>query len=1551
MNKLLTTLILILLAMPMMAQRVTDKLDRGLIAMKVSSGVYVSWRLLGEEYYDVKFNLYRNGTKIAENLNVTNFTDKSGTASNTYTVAPVVKGVEQAQSKAVTPWASSYKEIKLAHKDIKSTLVPNDACCADVDGDGELEILMKFDNLTEMQQSYPKAGPTVNGVATGEYSIFEILKMDGTRLWWVNCGPNMGDFQNNEQNIVGYDWDQDGKAEVIMRLLEGSTIHMANGTTYTIGANGQNGTSWTNYRGATGGGTNWFMHDGKEFLVYCNGQTGEIFDLIDFPLARLESSGGDLNSQWGDGYGHRSNKFFYGAPYLDGRNPSIFLARGIYTRHKMAAYDVNKSTHKLSLRWKWYNNTNGPWKGQGYHNYSIADVDWDGRDEVVFGSMVIDDNGKGLSTTGFGHGDAHHVGDLNPYKHGQEIFACNEDEQGYNYRDATTSTTYKAILKVGSDIGRCMMDNFSDQWPGSIGTAYGDPISSVTNEPVSGMGSTGINSNFRIFWDGDLLSETFNYANGKNTAGIIAKYGSWSAIYTCQGSLTNNDTKGTPCYQGDLFGDWREEIIMRTADNNIRIYSTPTPTSYRMATLWSDHQYRNAMVWQMCGYNQPPHVSYFVGQLENITIAPPPLTMTGREEVANGGTVGASLNGKHAIVCETADSKVSIAEGAAPDVLTFNIPTWVQGTAASEATASKPTINYTSYTCDVSGSGITGAGRLVKQGDGILNLPKAAFTHTGSTDIWAGVVNFDGTMKQSPLWLNRFAELNSNGGEFKSIKADYGSVIRPGGKDTKGDITTDSLKLGFGSRIVVDIYADGFAADQVKTKYLSIEKKTGIWETAGPQYIKPVIEVAAHMASGQTMMPSGKYIIGEVATTEGSLVGDVNDIILEGLTMQSKSLSIEGGKIILEIKDTRDATEVTWTGAQSGVWDFGVSENFTMRDGAAVVPTAFVSGDKVLFDEAAKIKTVSVAGTLSPVAMEVNATSAYTFGGEGSIVGNASYIKEGTGTVTMSGNNSYTGGNYLKGGVTVVSSLAYDATHTSGNLGGLTTSADMFTMENGAVLQTTAAVTQGSPMKMIGEGGGVINNSADFTMAKSFSGTLLTKKGTGGLKLNATNSGLSKLSIVQGSISLGANSQPKAIELRAGTLYDNASNTTHSIIVPKGSTATWQLTGSNYVAYSNVLTGEGTLTIIPRNTVSRVRITGNWSNFYGTIKHTTSKIWLPLDMSTSASHATLNIAADCSVGNVPGRTLAIGAVTGAGVLTNVACDLQSQNAKTGNVTYNVGNSDGKDFEFEGIVRDQSSVNTVTFNKVGSCTMTTSGQWETIKPVAVKAGTLHVVKGSLGTGALTIDKGATFIGYSSTSSSPSVQMTNSSVTVNGTLCPAYDEESSSTLYKLYFSNKNVTVNEGGTLEFHINKAVDAASANSSVSCPTIMNVGTLTVNGDILLNLMPSSSWTPAVGDVIRLWNPEKIANFAGTPVVRAKAYNGKMFTFDASKIAQGIVSISGVSLYGDVNGDGKVDITDVTACISAICGIDTYKAAADVDMNGKIDYEDVQSIVSAICGK
>ena len=1266
MNKklLATSALALLVSMGANAQRFTDKLDRGLVAVKTTKGVYCSWRIQADEYYDVKYNLYRDGTKVnAEPLDVSNFTDTSGSESSQYTVKAVLNGVEQQASKAATVFKSNYKEIKIKHDaSLKATYEPNDACCADVDGDGEVEILMKFNNKEEGEQLYPKNGPTINGVETKEYSMLACLKQDGTVLWWVNCGPNMGDFQNNEQNIVGYDWDMDGKAEVVMRLEEGSTVHMADGTTYTIGADGKNGTSWKNYREPKASGSvEWFTHYGKEFLWYCEGATGKPYQCIDFPLKRLEDGETDLKAAWGDGYGHRSSKYFFGAPYLDGKHPSIFLGRGIYTRHKFMAYDVDPKTHDLKVRWKWTNNQPGsPWYGEGYHNYIVADVDWDGRDEIVWGSMVIDDNGKGLSTTGLGHGDAQHIGDFNPYIHGQEMFACNEDNPSNNYRDATTSKIYYRKTDTNDD-GRCLAGNFYNDIPGAVGhSAHDTPISTVTNDHVS-LNTNGLSMNFRIYWDGDLLEECFN-----NTE--VTKPGV-GTIATFLGAYSNNGTKATPCYQGDIFGDWREEVIERTADNNSRIYTTDVPTKWRNYSLWYDHQYRNGMVWQPCGYNQPPHVSYFLGELEGITIAPPPLTTTGREEV--GSTISKALDGKHALLATTGDATVSVAEGASPAIFTDNAPSWVQGTAASECRTKDTEIKYTYYTHTLTGGAFTGGMRLVKQGDGTLVLPNVTQTYTGKTDVWAGTLQFDGTMENSPVWLNRFAELNSNGGNFKGgIKADYGSVIRPGGKENIGTLTTSSLDLGFGARVVFDA-KDG-NVDKLVAAKMSIEKK--YWKN-GPQYNTPVFEFA-------TAPAPGTYTLAEV----GELTGKLSDIVVEGLDGHKFSLEYTDGKIVLNLSDTRDSESCVWTGEKGSVWDLMSTENFSSSD------KMFVTGDELTFNDDAATSNVSVAEDVTPGNLYFkNNKKVYSLAGKGSILGEGSLNVEGTGTVYVKNTNKYSGGTNIKGGTLIPTTLANKDGLEYGSLGAAD---NTITLSNNGTLKVTAGMTASHPI-VLGENGGAINNTGTLILnggIKKGAGKNrdLYKMGAGTLQLNST-ADFDVLYINQGTVYdfQDGHFSGKTIVLNGNKVVLQASNSIYSsnsdnvnIEVPKGKSGVWYPDGR--CDYTGKLTGEGTIDIYA--TWIRCPFNGNWSKFEGTInaKRGNKNAYEPVfdfNNTYGIPLATLNVDsrftkdyAFCT----NGKSFSIGALSGTGYISN------GGNFGSGANTLTIGGKN-TNFEFRGSI--------------------------------------------------------------------------------------------------------------------------------------------------------------------------------------------------------------------------------------------------------------------------
>lgn len=1486
MNKklLASSALALLVSMGANAQRFTDKLDRGLVAVKTTKGVYCSWRIQADEYYDVKYNLYRDGTKVnAEPLDVSNFTDTSGSESSQYTVKAVLNGVEQQASKAATVFKSNYKEIKIKHDpSLKATYEPNDACCADVDGDGEVEILMKFNNKEEGEQLYPKNGPTINGVATKEYSMLACLKQDGTVLWWVNCGPNMGDFQNNEQNIVGYDWDMDGKAEVVMRLEEGSTVHMADGTTYTIGANGKNGSSWTNYREPKASGSvEWFTHYGKEFLWYCEGATGKPYQCIEFPLKRLEDGETDLKAAWGDGYGHRSSKYFFGAPYLDGKHPSIFLGRGIYTRHKFIAYDVDPKTHDLKVRWKWTNNQPGsPWYGQGYHNYIVADVDWDGRDEIVWGSMVIDDNGMGLSTTGLGHGDAQHIGDFNPYIHGQEMFACNEDNPSNNYRDATTSKIYYRKTDTNDD-GRCLAGNFYNDFPGAVGhSGHDTPISTVTNDHVS-TNTNGLSMNFRIYWDGDLLEECFdNTEVTKPGVGTIA---------TFLGAYSNNSTKATPCYQGDIFGDWREEVIERTADNNIRIYTTNEPTKWRNYSLWYDHQYRNGMVWQPCGYNQPPHVSYFLGELEGITIAPPPLTTTGREEV--GSSISKSLDGKHALLATTGDATVSVADGASPAIFTDNAPSWVQGTAPSECRTKDTEIKYTYYTHTLTGGAFTGGMRLVKQGDGTLVLPNVTQTYTGKTDVWAGTLQFDGIMESSPVWLNRFAELNSNGGNFKGgIKADYGSVIRPGGKETIGTLTTSSLDLGFGARVVFDA-KDG-NVDKLVAAKMSIEKK--YWKN-GPQYNTPVFEFTAAPAPGT-------YTLAEV----GELTGKLSDIVVEGLDGHKFSLEYTDGKIILNLSDTRDSESCVWTGEKGSVWDLMSTENFSSSD------KMFVTGDELTFNDDAATSNVSVAEDVTPGNLYFkNNKKVYSLAGKGSILGEGSLNVEGTGTVYVKNTNKYSGGTNIKGGTLIPTILANKDGLEYGSLGAAD---NTITLSNNGTLKVTAGMTASHPI-VLGENGGTINNTGTLILnggIKKGAGKKrnLYKAGAGTLQLNST-ADFDVLYINQGTVYdfQDAHFSGKTIVLNGSKVVLQASNSIYSsnsdnvnIEVPKGKSGVWYPDGR--CDYTGKLTGEGTIDIYA--TWIRCPFNGNWSKFEGTInaKRGNKNAYEPVfdfNNTYGIPLATLNVDsrftkdyAFCT----NGKSFAIGALSGTGYISN------GGNFGSGANTLTIGGKN-TNFEFKGSINGSHVVK----NGTGIWTISSEDVLANAKSLKIVDGVVKLNKAAA-TASMT---GPTVLYVQNEGELRGVGCTYGvSLLKGGILRPGSNAETAQTNNTgVIYIVKNLNAVAGSSIYVNKTKA-DSISVNAYTGSKTpawaFLNVGgNAVLNGTIYVTY--KDTWTPAVGDYVRIL--DCAGSISGAPTFELQALPAGLEWDTTPFLSTGTIRVAvstGIKEIGIDGGSFKADV-------------------------------------------
>ena len=1448
------------------AQRQMDSLDRGLVAMKTDAGIYCSWRINANEWDNTLYNIYRGGTKLNDApLKVSNFTDPSGSLDATYTVKAVVNGVESDACSPVKPWEKNYTIIKPQHApEITMALTPNDATVADVDGDGQLEIIVKYDpNFS----NYSKGD---NGI----FTVIECLKMDGTVLWWINCGPNMGDFQNNEINIAAYDWDGDGKAEVVFRAADGTQIHQADGTNYTVGDGSVNYRSGDEFPSGQ-----WFMRWGKEYLIYANGETGQPYDDIEYPLKRVEDennpngllSGSSydnlISSEWGDGYGHRSSKYFFAAPYLDGMHPSIFLARGIYTKHKMITYDVDPATHKLVERWRW-NDLGGDWYGQGYHNMGIADVDMDGRDEIVYGSMVIDDNGRGLSTSGLGHGDSQHCGDFDPYSHGLEIFACNEDNPNNNFRDATTSKIYYRTTG-GTDDGRANCGNFIDEYPGSEGISSRDDnlIGGASHKGIIGdsKATVSITQNFRVFWDGDLCDESFDYNNGKNSRGTIFKP-RLGQIAILEGSLTNNDTKGTPCLQGDILGDWREEYIMRDGDNNIRIYTTDIPTEHRIYSLWYDHQYRNAMVWQMGGYNQTPHVSFALSEFEDITVPPAPLSMTGRIGIENGGTIDASLNGKSVVVYGNGDVTVAASDGAAPAVLTVNAPTWVQGHNDNN------NITTTTYTHTIKDGHFRGEMKLVKQGDGRLVMPTGTHTYSGNTEVWAGTLALDGELSNSQVWLNRFGKLETNGLNLPiGLDMNYASELMLGNDTQAGSLTTGELTFGFGAIINLDLFADQ-TSDRVNASKLTIETKDWV---NGPEYLQPIVKFTTRAES----LPEGKYLIGEIGEIEGSL----DDIIMLGMENMKKSLVYEDGKLYLELKAYVPGDK-TWTGDGNALWNLDGSASFANTDNTSDV---FVPGDNVIFDDTAANTNVTIEGRLQPASVTFrNDTKDYTLSGDGQIVGETSLVKEGAGTLTINNINSYTGNTYLYGGKLIAGVFANNI---GTELGALSDVGGRIYMSNDATLAVSQTATLGQSIYMEGKANVDVPGGLSMTLGRVVSttgmGQIFTKTGSGTLNLSSSNGGMSRLVIDGGSVyateANDVHAYPTTVEFVNGSLYDpeniySYSTNNMNIFVDEDNKGNWYL--DSRCNYKGKLTGKGKLTVFASGV--RNYLQGNWSEFEGELTASAMKrgtydpdfTW---DNSYGMPKATLNISSNVAF-NAQSKNVKLGSLKGSGTYK-------------GSGTLTVGNDDTT-ITFTGTFSDNTKV-----TKTGKC------DWNLTKQIT-GYGSLTATDGTISLSASKAPYNTTFLTKAITIKGDAKLRGRGTVaditaTDGGIIEPGSYSDSNAHHYGPIFSTGNVTIENDATLSLYLR---DAGKGNDR----SYLDVkGTLKIDGKIEIAMNPE--YEPKTGDEFQMWTA---GSFSGEPTIELPQLpEGLAWDTNGLQDGSGWLRVTDGTAVGEIDADMEAE--------------------------------------------
>ncbi|MDR0765479.1 MAG: rhamnogalacturonan lyase [Odoribacteraceae bacterium] len=571
--------------------RATERLDRGVVAVKVDSGVFVSWRLLGDDAAGIAFNVYRDGQRVNSSPldGATCLVDGEGTTASVYTVRSVTGGREGKASRETRPWKTPYLAVALDRPTGAEGYLPNDCSVGDLDGDGAYEIVVKWNARAKDNSQTGVTDPV----------LLDAYRLDGTRLWRVDLGVNIRAGAHYTQFIV-YDLDGDGRAEMACKTAPGTR----DGRGKAVVMEGDD--SLAVYRDEAG-----FVLDGPEYLTVFDGRTGEEVTTVAYEPPRGERRG----EAWGDPRGNRVDRFLACVAYLDGQRPSLVTCRGYYTRAVLAAYDFDG--RRLARRWVYDSDTSedarGTARGQGNHSVAAGDVDGDGRDEIVYGAACIDDDGRLLYSTGLGHGDAHHLSDMDPERPGLEFFDVHETRPcpaGVELRDAGTGELLFG-RPTTVDVGRGMAADVDARYRGfEFWSSASDSVYSITGKVISTRKPS---VNFRVYWDGDVQDELLDGTriekwDGEKAALVVD--------FATFGARSINGSKKNPCLSADVFGDWREEVVFYDGNDpgRLLIFTTTIPTRSRLPTLMHDHVYRLAVAAQNVGYNQPPHLGVYIGE-------------------------------------------------------------------------------------------------------------------------------------------------------------------------------------------------------------------------------------------------------------------------------------------------------------------------------------------------------------------------------------------------------------------------------------------------------------------------------------------------------------------------------------------------------------------------------------------------------------------------------------------------------------------------------------------------------------------------------------------------------------------------------------------------------------------------------------------------------------------------------------------------------------------------------------------------------------------------
>ncbi|WP_204787591.1 S-layer homology domain-containing protein [Paenibacillus oryzisoli] len=900
--------------------RQMEGLNRGLVAMKDGNSVYVGWRMLGTDPESISFNLYRNGVKINQEpiTGSTNYEDALGKSDSTYYVIPVLNGNEQNRSETVHVWDMNYLTVPIRKPADGTTPLgeaysyrANDATVGDLDGDGQYEIVLKWDPTNSKDNS-------ISGYTGNTY--VDAYELDGTFKWRIDLGKNIR-AGAHYLDVMVYDLDGDGKAEVTFRTADGTIDGQGNVI----------GDATADHRNASG-----YILTGPEFHTVFEGATGKML-----ATDAYEPERGNVGD-WGDTYGNRVDRFGAAIAYLDGERPSIVMQRGYYTRMVFVAY--NWRDGQLTKLWTFDTKDSGSasYAGQGNHQLSIADIDGDGKDEIVTGAAAINDDGTPLWNSLLGHGDAMHLGDLDPDRLGLELFAVQETTTAAyssDLKDAKTGRVLWGQPQLGLDVGRGLTADIDPRYKGEEAWNIGGEWNSKAGSLFSAKGekiSTSIpSSNFAIWWDGDLGRELLdhNWLDEPLRVGI-PKIDKWNYqtnqlenISTFNGTYSNNDTKGNPALQADILGDWREEVIARTEDSTaLRIYSTTEVTDHRIYTLMHDPVYRLGIAWQNTGYNQPPHTSFYLG---NGMDAPPKPNIRATEVLASAVMIASPANEIRV------GQQLKFSASVIPEAVTNNTVTWSvsqeDGSLTNAATISVDGLltAVAEGKVKITATANDGSGAI----DSVVITIKTS-TDTGNTDTPAPTGTSTGSIPpvspESPTGsIKQVLNVDTSGNAVANIQA---ADLNKAMKEANGGTVTIELSSATGLKAVeVKLPAASFHSS-ADPKVQKVEIATGLgtisldsqWFNDHVSDTSQQVELSVNKVDVSTLSTQvqeqlkGSPVYDFNLTVDGLKVNDFNGHVLVSLdyTLQPGQ---DAGKIVVYYIDDNGVIQTVTNGFYNAV--------------------------------------------------------------------------------------------------------------------------------------------------------------------------------------------------------------------------------------------------------------------------------------------------------------------------------------------------------------------------------------------------------------------------------------------------------------------------------------------------------------------------------------------------------------------------------------------------------------------------------------------------------